>query len=115
VTSTPRFLQAVVPYSGRGLQEPAPLDPSLRYEVPDGAVAQAVYFRGGNSGGDLVCVTLVRDGVPMRYFPIGARADCHVPLRVVEDLEAGTVLELHLAAPDGAAGFAVIDFGLMEV
>ena len=43
----------------------------------------------------------MRDGVPMRYFPIGAKADVHVPLRVVEDLEGGTVIELQLAAPLG--------------
>ena len=44
----------------------------------------------------------MRDGVPMRYFPIGAKSDVHVPLRVVEDIEGGTVIELHLAAPDRA-------------
>ena len=39
----------------------------------------------------------------------------HVPLRVVEDLLGGTVLELHLAAPEGVEGTLVVDFGLVEV
>ena len=46
-------------------------------------------------------MVLMRDGVPMRYFPIGAKADVHVPLRVVEDLDGGSVVELQLLAPDG--------------
>ena len=36
-------------------------------------------------------------------------------LAVVEDLDEGTVLELHLAAPDGLAGTVVVDLGLVEV
>ena len=58
-------------------------------------MTQTVYFRGGNSLDELVCVVLMRDGVPMRYFPIAAKGDVHVPLRVVEDLAPGTVLKLH--------------------
>jgi assimilatory nitrate reductase catalytic subunit len=50
----------------------------------------------------------------MRYFPIGARADVHVPLRVVEDLLGDTRIELHLAAPEGVEGTVVIDLGLIE-
>ena len=83
--------------------------------VPDGTVAQALYFRGGNTTDELVTVVLMRDGVPMRYFPIGAKSDVHVPLRVVEDLEGGTAVELYLAAPDGLAGTVVVDLGLVEV
>ena len=78
-------------------------------------VAQALYFRGGNTTDELITVVLMRDGVPMRYFPIGAKADVHVPLRVVEDLEGGTAVELHLAAPDGLTGTVVVDLGLVEV
>jgi assimilatory nitrate reductase catalytic subunit len=51
----------------------------------------------------------------MRYFPIGAKGDVHIPLRVVEDLDADTALELHLAAPEGVTGTVVVDFGLVEV
>ena len=62
-----------------------------------------------------VCVVLMRDGQARRYFPIGARGDVHVPLRVVEDLDSGTAVELHLAAPAGVTGTLIVDFGLVEV
>ena len=113
--STPRFLHGVYPISGEGLSKPAPIDPALRYQVPAGSSAQALYFRGGNSTAELVYVLLVRDGEPMRWFPIGAKADTHVPLRVVEDLPGGSVIELHAAAPEGVTGDLVIDLGLVEV
>ena len=115
VKSTPRFLQGVYPITGEGLAKPGPVDPALRYQVPAGCSAQALYFRGGNSTGELVYVLLVRDGEPMRWFPIGARSDVHVPLRVVEDLTGGTVVELHAAAPEGVTGELVVDLGLVEV
>ena len=51
----------------------------------------------------------------MRYFPIGAKASCHVQLAVVEDIEDGSVLELQLAAPEGLTGSVVVDLGLVEV
>jgi assimilatory nitrate reductase catalytic subunit len=115
VHSTPRFLQGIVPFTGLGLEKPAALDPPLRYVVPPGVQAQAVYVRGGNSTAELICLVLMRDGQPMRYFPIGAKSDIHVPLRVVEDLDSGTLLEVQLAAPDGLTGTVVVDFGLVEV
>ncbi len=110
-----RFLQGIFPFTGAGVDKPAPIDATLTYVVPDGSVAQALYFRGGNTTDDLVTVVLMRDGVPMRYFPIGARSDVHVPLRVVEDLEGGTIIELAIAAPDKLAGTVVLDLGLVEV
>ena len=113
--TTPRFLQGVYAFEGKGLDQPLPVDSGLTYVVPDGVVAQAVYFRGGNAAGELIYLVLLRDGQPMRYFPIGAKADVHVPLRVVEDLDSGTTVELHLAAPAGVAGTVVIDLGLVEV
>ena len=115
VKSTPRFLQGVFPITGEGLTKPGPLDPALRYTVPSGKSAQALYFRGGNSTGELVYVLLLRDGEPMRWFPIGAKSDNHVPLRVVEDLPGGCVVELHAAAPEGVTGELVVDLGLVEV
>ncbi|GIF25762.1 hypothetical protein BJ973_003036 [Actinoplanes tereljensis] len=113
--STPRFLQGVFPFEGKGLDQPAPLGPELSYLVPDGASAQAVYFRGGNAADELVCAVLTRDGRPMRYFPIGAKSDVHVSLRVVEDLPAGTTVELWLSAPAGVTGTVIVDLGLVEV
>ena len=113
--STPRFLQGTYAIDGKGLDKPDLLDDGLTYVVPAGRVTQTVYFRGGNSSDELVTVVLLRDGVPMRYFPIGAKASTHVRLRVVEDLPGDTKLELHLAAPEGTAGSVVVDLGLVEV
>jgi assimilatory nitrate reductase catalytic subunit len=115
VHSTPRFLQGIFDFHGEGPQKPVLLHESMRYTVPPGSVAQAMYFRGGNSTDEMITVVLVRDGIPMRYFPIGARAAQHVTLRVTEDLDGGAELELHVAAPDGLDGTVVVDLGLMEV
>ena len=38
----------------------------------------------------------------------------HVPLRVVEDIDGGSVVELRLAAPLGLTGMVVVDLGLVE-
>ena len=113
--TTPRFLQGSYPFEGQGLCKPIPIDPALSYTVPAGVTGQALYFRGGNSTDEMITVLLMRDGQPMRYFPIGARAGVHVPLRVVEDLISYTQIELHVAAPEGCAGIVVVDFGLVEV
>ena len=113
--STPRFLQGIHGFEGAGLDKPAQLAAGLTYTVPPGVVTQPLYFRGGNSTDELVTVVLVRDGAPMRYFPIGARASTHVQLAVVEDIEEGTVLELHVAAREGLTGTVVVDLGLVEV
>ena len=113
--SVPRFLQGIYKFEGKGLDQPLLLDVALAYTVPDGTVAQPVYFRGGNAAIELVCVILMRDGSPMRYFPIGAKSDVHVPLRVVEDLDGGTVVELLVGAPEGVSGAIVVDLGLVEV
>jgi hypothetical protein len=113
--STPRFLQGVFPFEGKGIESPFPIDAALAYTVPAGVITQPVYFRGGNTTGELVCVVLMCDGAPMRYFPIGAKGDVHVPLRVVEDLDSGTVVELYIAAPAEVSGSVVVDLGLMEV
>ena len=113
--STPRFLQGAYAFEGAGLDKPVPLDPALSYVVPPGVTAQPVYFRGGNSTAEMVCVVLLRDGRAMRYFPIGAKGSTHVALRVVEDLLADTRIELHLAAPEGLTGTVVVDLGLVEI
>jgi hypothetical protein len=114
-SSTPRFLQGVFPFEGSGLDTPIPLDGTLKYVVPPGSITQPVYFRGGNSTKEMVTVLLVRDGAPMRYFPIAAKGATHVSLRVVEDLLADTVIELYVAAPAGVSGVVVVDFGLVEI
>lgn len=114
-SSTPRFLQGVFAFEGQGLEAPYLLDESLTYTVPPGASTQPVYLRGGNSTDEMVYLTLMRDGAPMRYFPIAARGSTHVSLRVVEDLLSDTVLELFVAAPKGLTGTVVVDAGLVEI
>ncbi len=109
-----RFLQGIFPFEGAGLDKPVPISPELSHVVPEGVLSQALYFRGGNSSDELVTVVLMRDGVPMRYFPVGARDGVHIPLRVVEDIEGGSVIELRLVAPLGLSGSLVVDLGLVE-
>lgn len=113
--STPKFLQGAFAFEGAGLDKPVPVTHALSYVVPMGATTQPVYFRGGNSSDELVAVVLMRDGSPMRYFPIGAKGSVHVALRVVEDLLSDTRLELHVAAPEGTTGTLIVDLGLVEV
>jgi assimilatory nitrate reductase catalytic subunit len=115
VTPQPRFLQAVREFVGAGIDDFVPFDPPLGYTVPPDRSAQCVYFRGGNSTDQLICVVLTRDGEPMRLFPIGARASVHIPLRIVEDLLDDTHLELHIAAPVGCRGTVIVDLGLLEL
>ncbi len=109
-----RFLQGFYPFTGAGLDVLAPIHSDLTRQVPDGVVNQTLYFRGGNSSPELITVVLLRDGLPMRYFPIGAKSDVNVPLRVVEDIEGGSVIELQLSAPLGCSGTVVVDLGMVE-
>lgn len=113
MSSTPHFLQGVFAFTGSGLSAPAPAEPALTYVVPPGMTAQPLYFRGGNSSAELIAVTLLRDGVPMRCFPIGAKASVNVPLRVVEDVDPDATLTLVIAAPAGCSGEVVVDFGMV--
>ena len=108
------FLQGIYHFQGVGMEKPVPLHSELSHYVPDGVINQALYFRGGNSSSELIAVVLMRNGVPMRYFPIGARNEVHVPLRVMEDIDGGSVIELYLAAPEGVHGSVVIDLGMVE-
>ena len=113
--SIPKFLSGVFAFTGNGLGSAALLDPSHVYTVPGDKRAQLVYLRAGNSSGELICLTLMRDGRPMRMFPVGAKAAEHVPLVVVEDLQPDTKLEVFVAAPQGTAGHVVLDIGLLEI
>ena len=83
--------------------------------MPGDKRAQLIYLRAGNSADALITLCLMRDGKPMRMFPIGAKDAMHVPLAVVEDIYPDTKLELYLAAPPGVAGEVVVDLGLMEI
>ena len=111
----PRFLQGAFEFEGQGLAEPVLLDDSLRYAVPEGVTGQVLYVRGGNSTDEMIVLVLVFDGVPARWLPIAAKGDMHVSLRVVSDLLSGSTVEIHIAAPEGCSGTAVVDLGLVEV
>ena len=113
--ATPRFMNGVYPFQGGGYDKPIALSGKLAYGVPADKRAQLIYLRAGNSSADLIYLVLMRDGKPMRYFPVGAKGDVHVPLAVVEDLFPETKLEVLLAAPPGAAGHLVLDIGLLEI
>jgi hypothetical protein len=110
----PKFLQGAYKFQGHGLDVPEPLPSPLSYKVPFDKRSQMIYFRAGNSSGELIYVVLTRDGKPMRYLPIGAKDAIHVPLAVLEDLHPESELEVLLAAPAGTSGTVVIDIGLME-
>lgn len=113
--SKPMLLQGIFDFTGKGLNRPSLLSSELCYVVPVGKRAQFVYFRGGNSTDELIYVVLMRDGAPMRYFPLGARCSSHVPLAVVEDSMSNTRFEAYLAAPEGVSGTVVLDIGLVEI
>ena len=110
-----RFIQAALPFVGQGLFHPKSLGQSATYTVPPDQRAQLIYFRGGNSLGELVCVSLLLDGALLRHFPIGAKNSVHIQLAVIEDLEPDNVLEVQLAAPEGAEGVIFLDIGLVEI
>jgi hypothetical protein len=111
----PVFLQGLFPYRGTGLNNPQKFTPELTYKVPDDKRAQLVYFRAGNPSDELVYVVLKRNGKPMRYFPVGAKAGTHVELAVVEDLEPGTLLELLIGAGENVFASLLLDIGLVEI
>ncbi len=94
--------------------DPTPLDDALTYTVPEGRTAQLIYFRAGNHSEDLIYFSVMVDGVPVRYFPVGPKADVHVTLAILESVAAGKRLEICIAAPRGLAGAVVVDAGLLE-
>ena len=114
IDSEPKFIQGVIPFTGAGYDRPVPLT-SASYTVAADKRAQPLYFRGGNSTAEMITVVLTRDGKPMRYFPIGAKAATHVQLAVVEDLEPETKLDLMIMAPEGVSGTVIVDLGLVEI
>jgi hypothetical protein len=115
IDAKPKFLNGVYPFLGAGYEKLAPLSDKLVYMVPGDKRTQLIYMRAGNSCGEMVYLVLMRDGVPMRYFPIGAKGSEHVPLAVVEDIFPETRLEVFFAGPAGAQGSLVIDIGLLEI
>ena len=113
--SIPKFLNGVFSFVGAGYEKPSLLSGKLTYSVPPDKRTQLIYFRGGNSCDEMIYFVMTRDGVPMRYFAVGARAGMSIPLYVVEDLFPETKLEVFLGAPAGATGYVVIDIGLVVI
>lgn len=111
---TPKFVQGVFPFEGHGLESPVALA-RTEYSAPRDKRAQLTYLRAGNSTAEMIYLVLLRDGKPMRYFPIGAKGSVHVPLAIVEDIEPETKVKLSIAAPDGVRGTVVVDMGLVEI
>jgi assimilatory nitrate reductase catalytic subunit len=114
VLEKPTFLQGVYSFTGAGLNKPTALQPPLSYAVPADKRTQTIYFRAGNATPELIYVLLLKDGKPMRYFPIGAKAAVHVPLAVVEDLQPDSKIDVVVAAAEGISGSLVLDIGFME-
>ena len=112
--TTPHFMTGVFGFTGHGLDAPASLA-GVAYTVPADKRAQPIYFRAGNSADAMIAVHLLKDGKPMRTFPIGAKGAMHIPLAVVEDIMPDSVLTLSIAAPAGTTGQVVLDIGLIEI
>jgi hypothetical protein len=115
IESQPQFLQGIYPFVGVGYEKLGPLSEKLVYKVPSDKRTQLIYMRAGNSCSEMVYLVLMRDGQPMRYFPIAAKGAEHVPLAVVEDIFPDTRLEVFFAAPSGAQGTLVVDIGMLEI
>lgn len=115
IESQPQFLQGTYPFVGIGYEKLGPLSEKLVYKVPSDKRTQLIYIRAGSSCSEMVYLVLMRDGQPMRYFPIAAKGAEHVPLAVVEDIFPETRLEVFFAAPSGAQGTLVIDIGMLEI
>lgn len=113
--SRPRFLQGVYPFAGRGIFETVPLNDELTYVVPEGTSAEVAYVRAGNASDDLIYIALAVNDKPLRYFPLGPKADAHVGLAIVEAHPSGARLTVCLAAPRGLTGAIILDIGLIEI
>jgi hypothetical protein len=115
IESTPRIVTGILPFIGAGYDSPIAPDGMPTYTVPDDKRTQLIYLRAGNSADGMIVLVLLRDGKPMRLFPLGAKSGQHVPLAVLEDLYPETTLEMRIAAPEGLSGTVVVDMGLVEI
>jgi hypothetical protein len=115
IDAKPKFLNGVYAFSGTGYDKPTLLSDKLVYTVPGDKRSQLIYLRAGNSCSELICVVLMQDGKPLRYFPVGAKSVQHIQLAVVEDIFPDSKLEVFFAAPTGVQGTVVIDVGLLEI
>ena len=108
---TPILLQTLATFEGNGLAAPHPL--GLSYTVPSNRTSGMFYFRAGSTVGGMVNISVMRDGQLMRYFPVAPNSAIHVSLAIVEELPAGTRIDI-LAAGEGS-GTLILDIGYLEV
>ena len=107
----PVLLQTVTTFEGMGLDRPITL--GLSYTVPRERTAGMFYFRAGSTVGGMVNISVLRDGHLTRYFPIAANSAIHVSLAIVEELPAGTMIEI--AAAGEGSGTLILDIGYIEI
>ena len=110
-----RFVQGIFAFQGCGLETPVSLEPKAVYQVPPDKRAQLIYCRIGNPTPEFLYLVLRRDGKPMRLFPCGGKSGIHVPLAIIDDIPADSLLELVIAAPEGLTAKVMIDLGLVEI
>lgn len=111
----PAFIQGLFSYEGKGLGTAVPFGPPIGYVVPSDRRAQTIYFRAGNPASEMIYLVLTRRGIPMRYFPVGAKGAIHVPLAVTEDLPPESTIEVLIGAPQGLKATVLLDIGFMEI
>ena len=111
----PIFIQGLFSYKGAGLANPVPFPAPVTYVVPSDRRSQTIYFRAGNAAPELIYLVLTRAGKPIRYFPVGAKGAIHVPLAVLEDIPAGSRVEVLVAAPEELMSSVLLDIGFMEI
>lgn len=114
IESQPKFMNGVYSFVGSGYEKLAPVSDKLTYMVPPDKRAQLIFLRVGNSCAEMIYLVFMKDGTPMRYFPVGAKNVLHVSLAVVEDIAPETKLQVFFAAPAAVQGSLVIDIGLLE-
>lgn len=115
IESQPKFMNGVYSFVGSGYEKLAPVSDELTYMVPPDRRAQLIFLRVGNSCAEMIYLVFMKDGMPMRYFPVGAKNALHVSLAVVEDIAPETKLQVFFAAPAAVPGSLVIDIGLLEI
>jgi len=107
----PVLLQTITTFEGSGLQNSHPI--GLGYTVPRGRTLGMLYFRGGSTVSGMVNITIMRNGRPMRYFPIASGSAIHVSLAIVEEMPENTQIEVY-AAGEGS-GTLILDIGYLEI
>ncbi|WP_156898279.1 hypothetical protein [Methylocapsa acidiphila] len=63
---TPKFMQGVSQFEGKGLDKPVPLPTKVAYTVPGDKHVRPIYFRAGNSSDELIYLVLTSNGSTAR-------------------------------------------------